>query len=102
MDELHELLVFAHKVGLGVDFHHNAHTVDDGGISGTLGGDAVTLLDGGGQALLPEILHGLVHVAVSLHQSLLALHHAHAGLFPEGLHFFCGNCHINDLLLIFK
>ena len=93
LDEVHELLVLAHEVGLGVDLDHHAHAVDDGGIGHALGGDAAGLLLRGGQALLAEDLHGLVHIALGLGEGLLAVHHAHAGHLAQGLYVFRGDCH---------
>ena len=93
LDEVHELLVLAHEVGLGVDLDDHAHTIDDGGVSHALGGDAAGLLGGSGQALLPQELHGLVHVAVRGGQGLLAVHHAHAGHLAQGLHIGSSKCH---------
>ena len=86
LDEVHKLLVLAHEVGFGVDLYHHAHAVDHGGIGHALGGDAAGLLGGSGQALLPQVLHGLVHVAIGGGQGLLAVHHAHSGHFPQVLY----------------
>ena len=97
LDEVHELLILAHEVGLGVDLDHHAHAVDDGGIGHALGGDAAGLLGGGGHALLAQPLHGLVHIAVRGLQCLLAIHHAHAGHLAQVLHISCGKSHFEFL-----
>ncbi|CAN4002999.1 Tyrosine recombinase XerC, partial [Dysosmobacter welbionis] len=97
LDEVHELLVLAHEVGLGVDLDHHAHAVDDGGIGHTLGGNAAGLLGGGGHALLAQPLHGLVHIAVGGGQRLLAIHHAHAGHLAQVLYISCGKSHFEFL-----
>ena len=93
LDEVHELLVLTHEVGLGIDLDHHAHTVNDGGIGHALGGDAAGLLLRSGQALLPQDLYGLVHVAVSLSERLFAVHHAHAGHLAQSLYIFRGESH---------
>ena len=51
LDKVHELLILAHEVGLGVDLNDHAHAVDDSGVSHALGGNTASLLGGGGQAL---------------------------------------------------
>ena len=86
LDEGDEQVALGAEVGLAVDFHQGAHAVLHQGIGHTLGGDAAGLLGGLGQALLAQILNGLVHVAVALGQGLLAVHHAHAGHLAQGLH----------------
>ena len=86
LDEGDKQVALGAEVGLAVDFHQGAHAVLHQGIGHTLGGDAAGLLGGLGQALLPQILNGLVHVAVALGQGLLAVHHAHAGHLAQGLH----------------
>ena len=100
LDEVHELLVLAHEVGLGVDLDHDAHTVDHSGIGHALGGNAAGLLGGGGHALLTQPLHGLVHIAVGGGQRLLAVHHAHAGHLAQVLHISCGKSHFRFLQYI--
>ena len=104
LDEVHKLLVLAHEVGLGVDLDHHAHAVNHSGVSHALGGDAAGLLLRGSQAPLAEDLHGLVHVALGLGQGLLAVHHAHAGHFAQGLYVFRSDRHnhITSVILVLK
>ena len=96
LDEGLELGVLGHEVGLGVDLDDHGHlaAVADSGESHALGGDTAGLLDRGGQALLPEEVDGLVHIALSLGEGLFAVHHAAAGLFPEGGNVFSGKIHL--------
>ena len=76
--EVLEVVGIGHKVGFAVDLDDSAHgfvlghIVDDS----ALGGDAAGLLGGGGEALLAQPLDGLFHFALSLNQSLFAVHHA--------------------------
>ena len=93
LDEVLELLVLADEVGLGVDLDHDAHAVDDGSVSHTLGSDAAGLLRGSGETLFAQVLDRLVDVAVALGQSLLAVHHAHAGHFAQVLNISSGKSH---------
>ena len=58
-----------------------------------LGGDAAGLLGGLRKTLLAEPLDGLVHVAVSLNESLLAVHHADIGHFAQGFYISSSECH---------
>ncbi len=95
LDELHELVVLGHEVGLGVDLHQGGAVGEDLGVSHALGGDAAGLLLGGGQALLPQELNSLVHVAVGLGQRLLAVQHAHAGHLAQGFYISSSKCHGN-------
>ena len=95
LDEVHEFLILAHKVGFGVDLNHHAHAVNDASVSHALGGDAAGLLGGSGQTLLAQPFNGLVHVAVRGGQGLFAVHHAHAGHFPQGLYILSSDCHNN-------
>ena len=60
-----------------------------GGLVGALGGNSSTLL--------AEEFNGLVHVAVSFGEGLLALHHAHASLLAEFVNEGSGNLHITFL-----
>ena len=94
LDEVHELLVLGDEVGLGVDLDHNAHAVDGGGISHALGSDAAGLLLRSGQTLFTQDLDSLVKIAVGLGQSLLTIHHAHAGGLAQVFHVSSGKCHI--------
>ena len=102
LDEVHKFLVLAYKVGLGVDLNHHAHAVNNASVGHALGGNAASLLGGSGQALLTQVLNRLVHVAVRGGQSLLAVHHAHAGHLAQV--FYISSCkshiyflHINIL-----
>jgi len=58
---------------------NNADAVNDTGVGHTFGGDAAGLLGGSGQALLPQPLDGLVHVAVGGGQGLFTIHHTGPG-----------------------
>ena len=95
LDELDELCVLGHEVGLGVDLDQSGAVGEDLGVSHALGSDAAGLLLGSSQALLSQQLNGLVHVAVGLGQSLLTIQHTHAGHFTQVLHVCSGKCHDN-------
>ena len=71
----------------------------DVGFHDAFGGDAAGLGGGGGQALLAQVVDGLLHVAAVLFQRLLAIHHAEAGLVAEGFHIQGGICH-GELLVV--
>jgi len=77
-DEVLEVLVPRHEVGLGIDLDHGGDLRAGGDADQPLGGDAAALLGGGGQALLAQPVDGRVHVAVGLDERLLAVHHAGA------------------------
>ena len=93
LHQVHESVGLGSEVGLGVHLDDHAHTVDDSGVSHALSGNPVSLLGSLGQALLPEPVHSLVHVAVGGSQSLLAVHHAHVGHFTELLNILSGKSH---------
>ena len=95
LGEVNELVVLGNEVGLGVDLDDNGAAVGGGGVDHALGGDAAGLLGGGGQALLTQDLDGLGEIAVSLGQSLLALHHAAVSLAAQFHNVFCRNSHDN-------
>ena len=104
LDEVHKLLVLADEVGLSVDLDHDAHAVHDSGKRHALGSDTAGLLGRGGHTLLTQPLDGLVHIAVGSGQSLLAIHHTHAGHFAQVLHISCGKSHFSfpPILLVSK
>ena len=82
LDELDELVVLGNEVGLSVDLDDNTDLASGAVVSvdHTLGSNAACLLGGGSQTTLAQDLDCLLEVAVSLGQSLLALHHAAVGL----------------------
>ncbi len=100
LDESHEQIALSAEVGLAVDFHQSAHGALHQSVGHTLGGNAAGLLGSLGQALLAQPLNGLVHIAVALGQSLLAIHHTHAGHLAQGLHISSRKCHDYILLYI--
>ena len=91
-----ELVALGAEVGLAVDFEDDAILALNHGGHDTLLGLAVGLLGGLGDALLAEVLHGFVHVAVALHEGLLAVHHAGISLDAQLFHH-CG-CDISHCL----
>ncbi len=97
LDKGHEQVALGAEVGLAVDLHQGAHAVLHQSIGHTLGSDAAGLLGSLGQALFPQVLNSLVHVAVALGQGLLAVHHAHAGHLAQGLHISSSKRHCNIL-----
>ena len=76
--EVHEVIGLGNEVGLAVDFHNSANLAVLGDVldNSALGSDTASLLGSLGQALLTQPVDGLVHVAVVLHEGLLAVHHA--------------------------
>ena len=81
--EVDEALVGGDEVGLAGD--HDKGTVVTHGLGqhATLVGIAVGTLGGHLLAFLTQQLDGFLHVAVGLHEGLLAVHHADAGEFAE-------------------
>ena len=100
VDKSLELSVLSHEVGLGVDLDDHGHlaAVRDLGEGHALGGNTAGLLLGGSQALLPQEINSLVHVAVTLGEGLLAIHHAAAGHFPELGNVLGGETHLATIL----
>ena len=80
-----ELVGAGHEVGLAVDLDQHADLAAgvDVGADHALGGDAAGLLGGARQALLAQVVDGLLHVALGLDQGVLAVHHAGAGALAE-------------------
>ena len=80
-DHFLELGGVGHEVGLAVDLDQRAGAALGADVAAhdALGGDAALLLGGLGQALLAQIVDGLLDVAFALGQGLLAIHHATAG-----------------------
>src|SRR5699024_292100 len=77
--EVDELLVLGHEVGLSVDLDHGV----TGDCDQTLGCRARSALADVLGALDTQDLDGLIAVALSLDESLLAVHHAGAGHLAE-------------------
>ena len=90
-DKLTEALVLCDKVGLGVDLDHCGGVACGQNVNKTVRCDSVSFLCGNGKTSLAENLDCLIHVALSLDERLLALHHAAAGLFSQLGNIFCGN-----------
>ena len=92
--ELLESVVLCNKVGLRVDLDHcgGVFVIGKKDIDNTFGCDTVSLLCGYGKALLTKNLYSLVEISARLGESLLALHHAAAGLGAEIGYHFCSNC----------
>ena len=93
LDVIHEQVILGHEVRLRVDLDDHANTIDDGGVSHALGGDAAGLLLSGGEALLTEPFHSLINIAVSSGEGLFAVHHADAGHFTQIFHISSRKCH---------
>ena len=102
LDEGHEGSALGAEVGLAVDLHQCAHAVLHQSVRHALGGDAAGLLGGLGQALLTQILHGLVHIAVGLGQCLLAVHHTHASHLTQVLNISSSKSHFLFLQFVFS
>ena len=83
LDEGNELVVLGDEVGLGVDHAHSSNTA--------------SLLGSGSQTTLAQDLDCLLEVAVSLGQSLLALHNAAVGLLAQFHNVLCSNSHFGIL-----
>ena len=84
-----ERLVAGDEIGLGVELDHgggHAGASSPGDGDHALGGDAVGLLGGLGEALGAQPVDGRFHVASGFLQRLLAVHHADAGLVAQFLH----------------
>src|SRR5690606_20650933 len=77
-DQLPEFLGLRDEVGLAVDLdeHADAPVTVDVGVDDALRGDAGRLLGRLRQALLPEVVDGLLHVATGGLEGALAVHHA--------------------------
>jgi len=104
LDERNELVVLGNEVSLSVDFDDNTDLalravirVDHALSSGT-----ACLLCSGSQTTLTQDLDCLLEVAVSLGQSLLALHHAAVGLLAQLHNVFCSNSHFYSPLHVTK
>ena len=89
--KLLEIVGLGNEVGLAVDLEQNADFAAhmDIGINYTFGSYTGRLLGGRGKALLAEILHGLVHIAIGLNKRALAVHHAGAAHLTQGHYVFC-------------
>ena len=93
--KLNKLLVLCNEVCLAVDFYHRSNLICLIIIcnNNALGGNAACLLGGGSKTLLTKNINGLVHIAVGLCESLLAVHHTCSGLFAESLYVFSSEVH---------
>ena len=89
-----ELLVHADEVGLAVELDDSAlgRVVGNDSHNGALVGGTADLLGGSGQTTGTKNVNGLVHIAIGLDESLLALHHAGVGHFAELFDHCSGNC----------
>ena len=87
-----EVVGLGHEVGLTIHFCDDAGLAIRAHVAGyhALGRNAGRLLGGSRQALLPQIVHGLIHVAVALYQGLFTIHHAGAAHLAQGHYVFCG------------
>jgi len=95
LDELDELVVLGNEVGLSVDLDDNTDLALGAVISvdHALSSNTASLLGSGSQTTLAQDLDCLLEVAVSLGQSLLALHHAAVGLLAQFHNVLCRNSH---------
>src|SRR5690606_8278818 len=91
--ERNEVLILGDEVGLGVDLDDRGAVALRREGNAALGGDAVGLLVGLGQARLAQRLGGGVDVAAGLGEGLLALHHAGAGALAQFLDHGSGDFH---------
>ena len=99
LNELLEGCVLSNEVGLGVNLNDCGYITDGHDINKTLCGDSACLLCGSSHALLTKDLYSGLEVAVCILESVLAVHHAAAGLLSEFSNVFCGKfCHFLDLL----
>ena len=82
LNESDELSILRNEVGLSVDFDHNANltALADHGVCNTLSCNTACLLNGSCKTLLAENLGCLLYIALSLCESLFAIHHAAACL----------------------
>src|SRR5690606_26342360 len=88
-----EVLVLGDEVGLGIDLDDGRAVAGLGEGDAALGGHAVGLLVGLGQAGLAQRLGGGVDVAAGLGERLLAFHHAGAGALAQFLDQGSGDFH---------
>src|SRR5699024_4542434 len=102
LGEVDELVVLGNEVGLGIDLDDNSAVIKSNRVNHALGSDTASLLGGGSQPLLAQDLNCLLEVAVSLGQSLLALHHAAVGLLAQFHNVFCRNSHNSIVLSVSK
>ena len=101
LDEINELVVLGNEVSLSVDFDDNTDLALGAVVSvdHTLGSNAACLLGSSSQTTLAQDLNSLLEVAVSLSQSLLALHHAAVGLLAQFHNVLCRNSHVHSSFL---
>ena len=95
--ELMELIRDSDEVRLAVDLDEcgNLRIVCHIGCDDALGGDAAGLLLGLGNALLSQVVDGLVHIAIRFRKRLFAVHHACARALAQLLDHLCVNlCHL--------
>ena len=99
LDEINELVVLGNEVSLSVDLDDNTDLALGAVVSvdHTLGSNAACLLGSSSQTTLAQDLNSLLEVAVSLSQSLLALHHAAVGLLAQFHNVLCRNSHFCSL-----
>ena len=82
LNEIDELSILRNEIGLSVDFNHNANltALADHSVCNTLSCNTACLLNGSCKTLLAENLGCLLYIALSLCESLFAIHHAAACL----------------------
>ena len=82
LNEIDKLSILRNEVGLSVDFDHNANltALADHSVCNTLSCNTACLLNGSCKTLLAENLGCLLYIALSLCESLFAIHHAAACL----------------------
>ena len=91
-DESLEIIGLCDEVGLTVDLDDNADGTVFAHIAAddTFCGNAAGLLGCCGKPLLTEIVDRLIHIAFTLGEGLLAVHHTAAGTLAEFLNIFRG------------
>ena len=90
-----EIRVLRNKVSLSIYFDHNAYIASliGSGISNAFCSDTASLLGSGSQTFFSQYIHSGFHVAVSLSQSLFAVHHAATCFFSQICYVFCSKSH---------
>ena len=89
-----EIGVAPDEIGFRVHLDRNPAPARHGDAHQPLGGDAVGLLGGLGQALGAQPVDRCLHVAVGFDQRLLRVHHACAGAVAQFFHHLCGDGHL--------
>ncbi|MCY1273626.1 hypothetical protein D9M70_222360 [compost metagenome] len=100
-NEAFEVVLQSQEVSLGVDFDDDGNlvVVSHFDSDGTFGGDVASLLGSLDGASGAHVVDGLLDVAISGGQGLLAIHHAQAGTLAQFFNQGCSNlCHVAILL----